>query len=654
MNFVTNSMINAVSWTLIHSLWLGLILALLAGLTILLTKKATSAFRYNILAALCVAFLVTMGFTFNHELNQQKSMAAKASVSGKLPALSNTKHVVTLDPISVTSIIGEPAEAEESMTMQASRFVNKYASWIVFLWFMIFIIKCIRMANGISQIYRVRNYQTVEPPEFWQKRLQELKSLMNINGKVTLLESKLVNIPSVTGFFKPIILVPIGLINNLQAEQVEAILLHELAHIRRSDYFVNLIQSFMEIFFFFNPGVLWLSSLLKEERENCCDDLAISVTNNKKEFVNALVSFQEYNLSGQGLAMQFGNQKMSLATRAKRILFNDKKGLNKIEKSLLSVCIVLGSLLCFAFANSTPQSKLSKYGNSTVSAKAFPPDSLVGLDTLHVDGKYNAEAFPEGTAIRFVDVIKGKETTAYIFKHKGNLYQVPEGMIPFRLNGKLISGKDAQAYLPVLETLVEGYEERMAEAREIEEESVRIEEESRRIEADSRRIEADSRRIEDESRRIEADSRRIEHESRRIEEESRQIERESRRIEMQSARIEADSRKIEADSRKIETESRKIEKESRKIEIDAARIEAEATKAAAEAEAQSDNYVKVIMGELKKAGYKEKDIRSFSMDNNKLSVNGKKQSAELHAKIKKQMPGKISVQYSSSSTTTND
>jgi len=90
----------------------------------------------------------------------------------------------------------------------------------------------------------------------------------------------------VIGLVKPAILVPLGLLSNLPPGQVEAVLLHELAHIRRKDYLVNLLQSFAEAIFFFNPAVLWISSLIREERENCCYDIAIGGIKNKNKFIN--------------------------------------------------------------------------------------------------------------------------------------------------------------------------------------------------------------------------------------------------------------------------------------------------------------------------------------------------------------------------------
>src|SRR5262249_45478906 len=153
--------------------------------------------------------------------------------------------------------------------------------------------------------------------------------------KIILLESEIIKVPMMTGWLKPMILFPFSLLSQLPQEQVEAILLHELAHIKRKDYFVNLLQNFAETIFFFNPAVLWISSLIRDERENCCDDIAIQSTNDKEKFIHALVAFQEYNLSKSRFGIAFPGQKNHLLNRIKRIIYNSNKTLNNMEKVLL-------------------------------------------------------------------------------------------------------------------------------------------------------------------------------------------------------------------------------------------------------------------------------------------------------------------------------
>jgi hypothetical protein len=140
---------------------------------------------------------------------------------------------------------------------------------------------------------------------------------------------------------------PIGLIAGISEAQVEAILLHELAHIRRNDYIVNFFQYMAEAIFFFNPGLLWLSALLRQERENCCDDVVVEQTNNRQEFIKALINFKEYSLAAPKYAPSFSGQRNSLINRVKRILQQENQALTSKENGALLVGIIIFSLMSF-------------------------------------------------------------------------------------------------------------------------------------------------------------------------------------------------------------------------------------------------------------------------------------------------------------------
>lgn len=614
-SLVNDSIIKAVSWTLIHSLWLGLAAALLAGLTLLLTKKSTSAIRYNLLAGLSILFLVTIGFVFYNEFETQTSvLQADKLVKNDL----QTEQLVSVS----NTVMKEEASAPFSILAE---FISKYGSWIVFIWFVIFVFKCIRMTGDLRQVYRARNYQTISPPEIWRKRVSELQASLRITRSVRLLESKLVTIPSVTGFFKPVILVPVGLLNNIPQDQVEAILLHELAHIRRSDYAVNLMQTFIEILFFFNPGILWISSLLKDERENCCDDLAISVTNNKKEFVNALISFQEYNMNTQRFALQFGDQKMKLADRAKRILFNSNKRFSIREKYFLSACVAMGLVLFLVVLNVN--------SSSAQETKLPTPDTLD-----HV--KYNPKEIPEGTAIRYVDDAKGEKSYVYIFKNRGVLYQVPADMKHFKVDGKLITGKDRELYLPQINELIDGYEKTIA--TDISEEERIIDEASSIIDKHSAIIDKHSAVIDEHVAIIDKQVKILDAETFKKEGEInwKKHDEAQRRIEEEQLKIEAESKKIDLEARKIDEQSRKIDEQSRKIEAKMKLQEQEFQRQ----ESLNKDITQTVMDDLKKAGYKGK-IHSFELNEKVLIINGKTQPESLFKKVEKHIKPGMRILY---------
>jgi hypothetical protein len=238
--------------------------------------------------------------------------------------------------------------------------MSQYSGWIIPAWAVIVLLKLVRMVVDFYYVNRLRTSYINEPGETWTIRLQELTRAMGIRKQVVLLESRLVNIPLVTGHFKPVILVPLGILTRLSPAEVEAFLLHELAHIRRHDYLVNLVQRVTRILFFFNPGVLWLSSLICAERENCCDDIAITYTDNKVQFVEALISVKQHSLSSPALAMNFLGQKNLLLHRVHRIVYSRNKSLNMAE-FLFVVFSVVCSMLLFFSKGPTVTTKTRQY-----------------------------------------------------------------------------------------------------------------------------------------------------------------------------------------------------------------------------------------------------------------------------------------------------
>ncbi|HEY9259181.1 M56 family metallopeptidase, partial [Chitinophaga sp.] len=170
-----------------------------------------------------------------------------------------------------------------------------------------------------------------------------------------------VKVPAAIGTLKPVILVPLGMLTKLSADQVEAILLHELAHIRRNDYFVNLLQSFAETLFFFNPAVLWLSSLIRAERENCCDDMVVAGPSSRKVYISALVAFQQHYINDNsiGMAMAFPGKQHTLLDRVRRIVSNENRHLNLAEKLMLLGSIMAICLLPLLFTSSSNAQRLA-------------------------------------------------------------------------------------------------------------------------------------------------------------------------------------------------------------------------------------------------------------------------------------------------------
>ena len=319
------TMMKALVWTFVHSLWQGLLAALIAAVIITATKRTRAQIRYNLLGLLFIAFLIGSVVTFF----VQWGLAMEARHASLIQGSSGMVGTV---------------EIQQGLANILSGWFDQNAVWIITLWAVFFFVHCLQLFAGLASVQRLRHYQTHPIAEEWETRLSQLCRLMGINHPVSILQSGLVKVPVAIGFFKPLILLPVGMVNHLPAEQVETILLHELGHIRRKDWLVNILQHFAESVFFFNPAIRWISSLIREEREACCDDLVMDHSAVKNNYLNALVSFQEY-ANQSSYAMAISSRKQYLLHRIQRMVTRENKRLSMGEK----LALVCGLFLFPAF-----------------------------------------------------------------------------------------------------------------------------------------------------------------------------------------------------------------------------------------------------------------------------------------------------------------
>lgn len=337
--------LQAFSWMLIHSLWQGLLLAIITGMVMQFTKKARAITRYALIAGLLFTFLVVCCGTFIYEWNRGNTTDHSLYATTRFSGISVLKNF-----------------AIEQWPAALAQYCSDNATLIVSIWFAFFTFRCWKMRRALGYVRRVRTTQYQLPGQYWQHKMTALTRQLHIQKTVTLLESGITKIPVVIGHLKPVIYMPIGLLTNLPPEQIEAVLLHELAHIRRNDYLVNWLQHMTETILFFNPGFLWASSLLKQEREHCCDDVALAHTGNKKQFIQALISFKEYMIYGQTYAVAFPGKKNHLLKRVTRIIQNRNNPLSGVEK----ICLLGSLLVCFILLGTMPHNKELSLDHSSV------------------------------------------------------------------------------------------------------------------------------------------------------------------------------------------------------------------------------------------------------------------------------------------------
>ena len=294
-------------WTLVHFLWQGLAIAVLyAAIRRGLPRASSPHVRYLLacaaLGAMLAAPLVTWGLirpsrAYPDAAYRIRSTPPAASVTG----------------IGANTTLPAPVRATVSGVRPA-----EFLPWVVMVWLAGALVFWVRLVGGWFVAARLRSSMVRRAPPEWQETLRKLGARIGLSRPVRLLVSALVQVPTVVGWLRPVVLVPVGALGGLPAEYLEALLLHELAHIRRGDYLVNILQSVAEALLFYHPAVWWVSGHIRAERELCCDDVAVSVSGDAFTYAQALAQLESYRPAHLSFAVAADGG--SLSTRIARLL----------------------------------------------------------------------------------------------------------------------------------------------------------------------------------------------------------------------------------------------------------------------------------------------------------------------------------------------
>jgi TonB family protein len=196
--------------------------------------------------------------------------------------------------------------------------IDRAAPFVVLGWSTGVLLLTVQLLGGWVHIVRIR--RRAQPPQVleWVTTVTHLAGRLGIRRSVQLLESTLVGLPVMVGWLRPVILVPVSVFAGLTPDQIEAILAHELAHVRRGDYIVNALQRVVEIVLFYHPAVWWVSACVRREREHCCDDLAAPLSSSRLTYARALLALEEHR--GHVPALAMGATGTGLFARIRRIV----------------------------------------------------------------------------------------------------------------------------------------------------------------------------------------------------------------------------------------------------------------------------------------------------------------------------------------------
>ena len=308
-------LIDATARTLLHLVWQGGVIAGLLALALRLMRRRTAEARY--LVAVTALALIAFGaaITFTSELTEGPSARPLQT-----PAMDlETDRSGTMGEAAVAGLIDVALPREDRAEL--INLAQRFAPAIVALWFTGVFLFSLRLAVGYGRVAKLVREAGEELESEWSNALETLTNRLGLERRVRLLHSSRVEVPTVIGWFRPVILVPLSALTGLAPKQIETILAHELAHVRRHDYAVNLFQSVVETLFFYHPAVWWISRQIRLEREHCCDDLAIALCGDRLLYAAALTELEELRVVAQpSLAANGG----SLLSRIRRIVGRDE------------------------------------------------------------------------------------------------------------------------------------------------------------------------------------------------------------------------------------------------------------------------------------------------------------------------------------------
>ncbi|MCI2285805.1 TonB family protein [Colwellia sp. MSW7] len=331
-NFFNSPILTSLALTLLHFLWQGLLVAVVLKSALLIFNNNKPQLRYALSAlAMLVNLLlpiITFIIIYQTEVTSVNTLASSLALNEFIQELEQPDALFTYRELTETLPLLLP--------------------YISVLWLATITLLAGKLLIEITTVNRLPQQGTVAPADQLQARFNELVKQINLTIAPRLLISLKVDVPMAIGWLKPVVLLPANMITGLNSAQLEMLILHELAHIRRHDYLVNFLQTLVEILLFFHPGVLWASKQMRNEREYCSDDIAVQHCGNAIAYAHTLADTaslctksHNHTIPDMAMAASGGDLKQ----RVIRLVDHHCAPKNNISKWFASATIIFSVLL---------------------------------------------------------------------------------------------------------------------------------------------------------------------------------------------------------------------------------------------------------------------------------------------------------------------
>ena len=342
--FASDVLVHRIGWLLVHSVWQFALIAVLLAVLLRLLRGASAGTRYVIAlvgwGAMLIAPLVTWPMLPAPETGTAAAIVATEPIAEStvgvppsggflyedaFPASAGTPTVTPvggpptggqISRAAIPAVAGTPAP-EPTWSESFNALIAPWLNSLVVIWCVGMCLFAARSAHGWYVVRRLLRHDIASVPDEYTSLLARVARQVGIQYRVRLLQSPHIDVPVAIGWLRPVVLLPVCVVTGFSPQQLEAILAHELAHIRRHDYLINLLQNLSETVFFYHPALWWASTVVRREREHCCDELAARALGNRAEYGRALLALEE--LRGATPAFAVGAKTGSLLDRIRRL-----------------------------------------------------------------------------------------------------------------------------------------------------------------------------------------------------------------------------------------------------------------------------------------------------------------------------------------------
>lgn len=400
LSAATTLLSHSLVWALLYSLWQG---ALIYGLLYVLYKALpdmSARIKYNLSMGAFGALFVWFADTWMSQYDRLKGAMVYISSAGNSGAVTYTIHSAA-------------PQTTQGVMHKLLPGMEKYYPVIMFIYCLGLAFMLLRMAVSLLQVRALKTTGISAPGQVWDGFITEWSARLNITRPVRLYLSSKVNVPMMMGAVKPVILLPIATMSHLNTEQLEAILLHELAHIKRHDYLLNMMQAIGETILFFNPFVWLLSGMIRKERELCCDDMVVASATSPLPYAKALAIIESTRIQDNTLALAATGNKHQLFHRIKRIMEMKKSNLSYGQLTLI-VAAILATIFAAVMFTTTPSFAQKAKKNKAADTTTSTTKSVYKYKTITIDDKGN-KTVNEQVSDEPIEKMKGGKEVSVIY-----------------------------------------------------------------------------------------------------------------------------------------------------------------------------------------------------------------------------------------------